>query len=284
VLDIVCSDCGAVWQRKKTAGSSRCRSCSTKLSYVDNPELRCKRSEAHKAARERGCYGSDYIRKMSKGLRRAWSRGAYDGIHSDAANFKRSSAAKDRWADPEFRARMEQLFSDPEYRAQLSRAIRIAQSKEEAGKNMSESSKKMWQNPEYREKMKKAMHKTMLKRWARGDFDGVDFGNHGNPSQLELEVLAAFVAAGVDAVGQHRPSGCRFTYDIYLPEYQALVEVDGEYWHYSEDAKSRGAVEQDAAKDDWALSNGFDIMRLPEIALRDQGIIESVDSALGMLT
>jgi very-short-patch-repair endonuclease len=157
---------------------------------------------------------------------------------------------------------MVKTCSDPEYRANMSRLRKID-----------------WEEGKY-DDAHIALSKALKAAHARGCYDGVQ----GNPSKLELDVLAEFRLFGVEAVGQYRPDGCSFVYDIYLPEYQTLVEVDGEYWHYSEMAKEKGVAEQDAEKDDWALSNGFDIVRLPEAVLHDHGIVESVDSALGMLT
>lgn len=46
-------------------------------------------------------------------------------------------------------------------------------------------------------------------------------------------------------------------YDFLLPEYNLLVECDGEYWHSSEEQKKK-----DKMFDDCALDAGYDIIRL----------------------
>lgn len=87
-----------------------------------------------------------------------------------------------------------------------------------------------------------------------------------HPSSLELLVQDFFDTHNIAYVPQYKPDNYNRVYDFLLPDAMPplLVEVDGHYWHASEDAIARGAAETDAAKDTWANANGFDILRIPE--------------------
>lgn len=232
-----------------------CKDCESQISY---DALRC-RSCAAKALwrnpeyREAQSRGSSGCRKaMADAIKLSWSRGDHDG-HSDVVSARWKEGVYD--SQP---AIMRELWSDLGYRAEVSEAISLG----------------VLSNPDLREKFSRKMKE----QWVRGDFDGVL-----NPSKLELSVLYAFELFGVEVVSQYRLKNCRFTYDMYLPEYQTLVEVDGEYWHHSDWAIENGAPERDARKDEVALANGCNIIRIPEQVLKKCGtdyIVEQVVNCL----
>jgi len=180
-------------------------------------------------------------------------------------------------------ASMRKRCEDPEYKASMSLSRRKDWS---AGKyddtfdekhlrSKSEGAKRAWAKPGMRKKLSDALKKA----WASGKFDG----KFSSPSNLELSVKEAFKKERVKVVGQYRPKGCRFVFDMYLPKYNALIEVDGDYWHHSERAVSEGVPEHDAEKDRWAKDNGYTIIRLREGVLKRCGIVEMVKSTLGGL-
>jgi very-short-patch-repair endonuclease len=69
---------------------------------------------------------------------------------------------------------------------------------------------------------------------------------------------------GIKCIQQYRPYAYSRFYDFYLPDYNALVEIDGEFWHHSELAINRGYDIIDAEKDQWAYDHGFIMVRIPE--------------------
>lgn len=160
-------------------------------------------------------------------------------------------AAKAQWADPEKRERlMTGLLQHPvkftlEVRHKISEAMKAAHERGDFGEEYwSEHSKAV-----------RAAH-------ARGCYDGV----YHSPSKLELGVLTALEAMSLDCVGQFRPKGCSFTFDVYLPGWSTLIEVDGTYWH-----SSPKVIKRDAEKDDWAVEHGFDVIRIPECVIENDG-------------
>lgn len=88
------------------------------------------------------------------------------------------------------------------------------------------------------------------------------------PSKLELRVQQALTELGIKFISQYRPVGYHRVYDLLLPDYTTLIEVDGWYWHVSDYAIQSNQPQIDAEKDAWALAHGFVIARIPEDSLQ----------------
>ena len=56
--------------------------------------------------------------------------------------------------------------------------------------------------------------------------------------------------------------------DFYLPKYNAVIEVDGDYWHSLPDVK-----EKDTRKDKYLKSKGINVMHIKECELKTSDII-----------
>lgn len=100
------------------------------------------------------------------------------------------------------------------------------------------------------------------------------------PSSLEMCVQQALLELGIKFISQYRPVNYHRIYDLYLPDYNALIEVDGWHWHASDFAISRNQPQIDAEKDAWALSHGFVIARIPEDSLQDADVTTLLHSEL----
>ena len=48
-------------------------------------------------------------------------------------------------------------------------------------------------------------------------------------SNLELEICNEFTLAGIKTIPQYEIEG--YYFDLYLPEFNILIEVDGDFWH-----------------------------------------------------
>lgn len=61
-------------------------------------------------------------------------------------------------------------------------------------------------------------------------------------------------------------------YDFYLPDFNTIIEVDGDFWHCNPDTRHKDPkystqktnLERDKIKNDWALNNGYKIIRFWE--------------------
>jgi very-short-patch-repair endonuclease len=61
-------------------------------------------------------------------------------------------------------------------------------------------------------------------------------------------------------------------YDFYLPEYNIIIEVDGDFWHCNPDSKhnipkyetQKRNLIKDSIKSQWAIDNGYKLLRFWE--------------------
>jgi very-short-patch-repair endonuclease len=60
----------------------------------------------------------------------------------------------------------------------------------------------------------------------------------------------------------------RFWADFYLPDYNAVIEVDGDYWHSLPSVK-----EKDTRKDKFLKLNGIIVIHIKECELRTSDVI-----------
>lgn len=61
-----------------------------------------------------------------------------------------------------------------------------------------------------------------------------------NSSKAESEILAYLQARGVEVVHQYQIPGISFFYDFYLPEYNLIIEYNGDYWHANPNKYEQG--------------------------------------------
>ena len=105
--------------------------------------------------------------------------------------------------------------------------------------------------------------KSIKEAWKRGDYDGI----FQSPTQPELDLIAVLEELEVNYQSQYRIE--TYPYDVYLPDYNVLIEYDGWWWHYSDWAIEHGFAERDAIKDKLAKETGMDLIRLKGLSTHD---------------
>lgn len=290
-----CIDCG---QELKGHGSPlRCRSCSSKVVMKNlveegragtpcTEERKQRISEGMKAAHERGCYDNWMPKFIELGA---------ENWNNPAVRKKFTEASHKYWADPTNRERLSETIKSyyamhPE--ALESQRLHLERVREEFWSDPANHEKhsafmrELWQDPAYAEVAydhiynvlqpaaqawqsdpanKESMAKNMCKQMASMSF---------KQSSLEREVQAILDECDIEYIAQFSPPGYNRVYDFLLCSYKLLIEVDGWYWHASPDAISWGQAETDAEKDQWAVDNGYNILRMPEGAMRTVGARE----------
>lgn len=86
----------------------------------------------------------------------------------------------------------------------------------------------------------------------------------GKSNMLESFVDHYFTELGFQTQLQYLakcPTANRY-FDIFVPDLNMLVECDGEYWHSREDR-----ITVDREKNQWAIDNGFTILRISDSQL-----------------
>jgi len=264
-----CDLCG-----KYTKGNTLCRSCSA-IIRNSSPIYREAISKAVKAAHARGDYDDvDWnTEAKSAAVKRAW----LSGVYGEDWRIKQSKAHKGKsinlteevrrsksdkmkvvWASGLY----EGIFDGEEYRQLASERTKLAWKEGRLDHNGLQSGPHTIPGtPEFIEKYRK-ISIGVKKAWEDGRLQC-------NPSNLEKIIAQALDDFGVEYLTQYNLTGRR--YDLYLPELNLLIEVDGEYWHYSETAYSRGQPVKDAEKNNIAISLGYDMVRLHERDIHKYG-------------
>ena len=73
-------------------------------------------------------------------------------------------------------------------------------------------------------------------------------------------------SVGANYIQEHKIG--RFWADFYLPDYNAVIEVDGDYWHSLPSVK-----EKDTRKDKFLKLNGIIVIHIKECELRTSDVI-----------
>lgn len=80
---------------------------------------------------------------------------------------------------------------------------------------------------------------------------------HISDTSLEKLVRAELQRRGLFFESNKRMG--RYVVDFILPLHQTIIEVDGEYWHQSDEN-----IKKDWNRDIWFLDQGYDVLRFPE--------------------
>lgn len=99
------------------------------------------------------------------------------------------------------------------------------------------------------------------------------FRSYQGKTSIESKVLVALEELKIKYIDEYRPKGTRKTFDFYLPDLNILIEADGDFWHHSQWATKSGNSKRDREKDQWAIDNGFKLIRLRESDIEKFGAI-----------
>jgi very-short-patch-repair endonuclease len=69
----------------------------------------------------------------------------------------------------------------------------------------------------------------------------------------------------------------KFIVDVYIPEFNLVIECDGEYWHSLEAVKKR-----DKAKNAYLTKCGFNLLRLKEAEINDGSFVDRLELKNGL--
>lgn len=84
-------------------------------------------------------------------------------------------------------------------------------------------------------------------------------------TSIEIKVSNQFEKYGIRYIPQKQLCKGHFIVDFYLPEYQLVVECNGDYWHSRPERKKR-----DKELEEYVLSKGKDILWLWEHEINDE--------------
>lgn len=171
-------------------------------------------------------------------------------------------------------------WKNKEYREKLEKSLKGRKFSEEGKKSLSEGHKGKqgyWKGKHLSEDHKRKIseaEKGKIQPW-KGTKLSIDhkmkimnsvskyFEN--NKSGIELKVEDQLKKYGIKYFTQKPLDNGHFIIDFYLPEYQLVVECNGDYWHSRPERKKR-----DKELEEYVLSKGKDILWLWEHEIDDE--------------
>jgi very-short-patch-repair endonuclease len=219
------------------------------------------------AATKRMWQDPAYRLKHRVGMRLAISEPGYHEMMSAAAEkgWKGDDGSRRRAASESMTARNIEWWGDPDYvawRSELSKLqwedpdslIRLSVASDERNEKMSEATVAGWQDPDIR----------------RNRLEGLADYARKHMNAAENVVYRCLCDTFDDIVCQYVPDEDMSPgiYDFYISELDALVEVDGQYWHSLQCVQSK-----DAEKDDWAVDNDYALLRISESDAMNEDVL-----------
>lgn len=119
------------------------------------------------------------------------------------------------------------------------------------------------------QKTKDKMSNTAMKRIIKS--------NHKHTSKLEDYFCTLLESLSIKYTQFYYAKSIKGFYDIYLTNYNILIEVDGDFWHCNPKIYKNGIIcktqlinkKRDEEKNDWAKDNGFKLLRFWEKDIKD---------------
>jgi very-short-patch-repair endonuclease len=110
--------------------------------------------------------------------------------------------------------------------------------------------------------------KTKKEQWETGKIGKRKY----KPSKLEKTFTNILDLLEIKYETSHYVKHIKAFYDVYLPEYNILIEVDGDFWHSNPIKYPKGPInkcqiqnaKRDIEKNKWALDNGYKLLRFWE--------------------
>lgn len=232
-----------------------------------------------------------------------WQKAGVEAAKTPAVRARQSELAKERWADPEYKARHSAGIkkawdeSSPERREKASQ--RSSNLSDETRQKRSEGLRRAWaeRSEEYRkeiadkirqnwrdkseeekqafsEMMSKKQKKylsTLTRQQIRERNKNALAAMHASmgtdkPTSIEIAVQQALDNLGIE-YDVHKVID-NLTVDLYIPRSNLVVECDGDYWH-----NLPGQKHADMRRDYWLRSQGFKVVRIREKAIKENVMV-----------
>jgi len=180
--------------------------------------------------------------------------------------------------DPRIKDNIEKMLSNPDRGKNISKALTNKPKSKEHKENLSRVAKERWADPKEREKQS---NRRML--WMREN-------DYTVKSKLEEVINNMLIDVGlvenVDYIRQYYVRPIKSYFDFKIIKNNALIEVDGDFWHCNPDTDFNEPLyecqfknlEKDKIKNDWCHENNITLIRFWESDINNN--IKNVKSIL----
>ena len=178
-----------------------------------------------------------------------------------------SDGIKNKWKTKDYREKLEKSLKGRKFSEEGKKALSEGQKGRQGywkGKHLSEDHKRKISETE----------KGKIPPW-KGTKLSIDHKNkimksigkyfENNKSSIELKVENQLIKYKIKYFSQKSINNGSFIIDFYLPEYQLVIECNGDYWHSRPERKER-----DQKLEEYVLSKGKDILWLWEHEINDE--------------
>lgn len=178
-----------------------------------------------------------------------------------------SDGIKNKWKTKDYREKLEKSLKGRKFSEEGKKALSEGQKGRQGywkGKHLSEDHKRKISETE----------KGKIPPW-KGTKLSIDHKNkimksigkyfENNKSSIELKVENQLIKYKIKYFSQKPINNGSFIIDFYLPEYQLVIECNGDYWHSRPERKER-----DRKLEEYVLSKGKDILWLWEHEINDE--------------
>jgi very-short-patch-repair endonuclease len=155
---------------------------------------------------------------------------------------------------------------NPDKAKETSEKLKGRKFTEEHKKNLSKAVREYSQKPEYREECRQRKMNFLINNHKQYTSKLEDYfiENYLTPNNILFK--RNFYAKGIKSF-----------YDFYLPEFNVIIEVDGDYWHCNPKifpeakyASQKRNIIKDVIKNEWAIENGYTIVRFWEKDIKEE--------------
>lgn len=257
------------------AEETRKRMSESAKKRVRTPEFEAKRAEAMARPETRAKLSATRQRKVADpAFRKMISETTKVGMARPDVKERHSQAVRKGLNRPEVKAKrsasMKKVWEETDIRERVSRTMKKVMAevgtRPEYKQKMSEVMRKCWADPEYREKTLAAMRAGASMVESQENWSKAMSVVHRNKTRSSIEVIVAALLDSLEVEYEQEKRIGRYIADFYVPSKNLVIECDGEYWHGE---RRPGAKERDARKDTYLISQGYCILRLPEIEIKN---------------
>jgi hypothetical protein len=274
---VICNSCKSIRNisyityknQIRLTGSDDCQSCKGKANRI-------KYSDSYKLSDE------NRSKSLSLTMKKKWENEQYKNeqiniFNSDINKEKLSNALKDKWKDENYKNKIissiRYNWNDEEYKNKMkiihdSKEFKVKSkpklSKEQLLK-LKNGVKEKWKDKDYKniqslsrigkitsDKTKKKLHDIMLSKWQEHEYKtNVCIGREkikGNESSIEIILYSILDDLGLKYIKQFRIGF--YLFDCFLPDYNILIECNGDYWH-----SLNKAIKNDKTKSSYIINN-----------------------------